>query len=139
MEFKLNDRVAVKEYKSLPKHLRNKGIAKLSGKQGTIVNKLFDPNVADFVYVIQFDEKNAPSSVLWTQDQLYILIAIPTEYKVEIEVAENVVIATLWEIKDDSKQIISKNHGHIIHEGALGVAQATSFACKRMFERVGGN
>lgn len=57
---------------------------------------------------------------------------------IRIDVASNVVIATLYEETEDSWCPLAKGHGHMIHEGALGVAQAASFACKRLYESLGG-
>ena len=57
---------------------------------------------------------------------------------IRIDVASNVVIATLYEETGDTKSPLAKGHGHMIHEGALGVAQAASYACKRLYESLGG-
>ena len=53
---------------------------------------------------------------------------------IQIDIANNVVIATLFE--DESP--LAKGHGHLIHDGELGIAQAASYACKRLFENMGG-
>lgn len=57
---------------------------------------------------------------------------------IQIDVASNVVIATLYRETEDLKGVLAKGHGHMIHEGALGVAQAASYACKRLYESLGG-
>ena len=57
---------------------------------------------------------------------------------IKIDIASNVVIATLYEETDDSKSPLAKGHGHMIHEGATGVAQAASYACKKLYESLGG-
>lgn len=57
---------------------------------------------------------------------------------IKIDIASNVVIATLYEETEDSKSPLAKGHGHIIHEGATGVAQAASYACKKLYESLGG-
>ena len=57
---------------------------------------------------------------------------------IRIDVVSNVVIATLYEETEDTKSPMAKGHGHMIHEGALGVAQAASYACKRLYESLGG-
>ena len=40
MEFKIGDRVKVKAYESIPEKHQSKGIARLSGKVGTVIDKL---------------------------------------------------------------------------------------------------
>lgn len=57
---------------------------------------------------------------------------------IKIDIASNVVIATLYEETEDSKSPLAKGHGHMIHEGATGVAQAASYACKKLYESLGG-
>jgi hypothetical protein len=57
---------------------------------------------------------------------------------IQIDIANNVVIATLFEESGDIKSSLAKGHGHLIHEGELGIAQAASFACKRLYESLGG-
>ena len=57
---------------------------------------------------------------------------------IKIDIASNVVIATLYEETDDAKSPLAKGHGHMIHEGATGVAQAASYACKKLYESLGG-
>ena len=58
--------------------------------------------------------------------------------EVKIDIEENVVIATLYECTDDAKTVISKGHGHLIHEGELGIAKAASYACMRLYKKIGG-
>ena len=56
----------------------------------------------------------------------------------KIDIADNVVIASLYEMDGDSITPLAKGHGHLIHEGELGIAQAASYACKRLYENLGG-
>ena len=57
---------------------------------------------------------------------------------IHIDVASNVVIATLYEETEDTKRPLAKGHSHIIHAGELGVVQAASYACKKLYESLGG-
>ena len=57
---------------------------------------------------------------------------------IEIDIAQNVVIASLFEKDGDILRPLGKGHGHLIHDGELGVAQAASYACKRLYEGLGG-
>ena len=66
---------------------------------------------------------------------------IEKEYSVDIkiDIAQNVVIATLYEdCGDNNRKFMRRGHGHIIHDGAIGVAQAASYACRRLYESVAG-
>ena len=56
-------------------------------------------------------------------------------YTYEIEYLGNVVVARFYEVKDDIKTELAIGHGHIMHEGALGVAQAASYALKRIYTK----
>lgn len=138
MEFKIGDRVKVKEYADIPENHRTKGVARLSGEVGTVVDKLYSEVNGDFIYRVHFDGYDRPSNKMWTEHQLYILIKIPTEYKFEFEYLDNVVVAIFYEVDGDIKTEIGRGHGHIIHEGSLGIAQAASYALKKMFEKMNG-
>lgn len=59
-------------------------------------------------------------------------------YTYEIEYLDNVVVARFYEVKDDIKTELAIGHGHIMHEGAIGVAQAASYALKRIYMKLGG-
>lgn len=57
---------------------------------------------------------------------------------IKIDIAHNIVIATLYEDYDTIKKPLRRGHGHIIHDGELGIAQAASYACRRLYESLGG-
>ena len=59
----------------------------------------------------------------------------PEEYELKIDVAHNIVIAMLLKNGEE----IARGHGHIIHGGDIGIAQAISYACKRIWFELGGN
>ena len=87
----------------------------------------FDVNFDDF-------EK---STKMWTADLLEAYDDNVT-YCHEFDYLENVVVARFYEIRNDVKTEIGRGHGHIIHEGAIGIAQASSYALKRLFENLNG-
>jgi hypothetical protein len=58
---------------------------------------------------------------------------------IKIDIAQNIVIATLYEEYGVIKTPLRRGHGHIIHDGELGIAQAASYACKRLYESLGGS
>lgn len=53
---------------------------------------------------------------------------------IKIDIAQNVVIATLWESTGGVQKPLRRGHGHIIHDGEIGIAQAASYACRRLYE-----
>lgn len=57
---------------------------------------------------------------------------------IKIDIANNVVIATLYESAGGAQKPIGKGHGHLIHEGEVGIAQAASYACMRLYKSIGG-
>lgn len=58
--------------------------------------------------------------------------AVPQEkftFEIDIPEENNIVIVKMMA---DGKEI-ARGHGHVIHQGALGIAQAMSYACKRIW------
>ena len=138
MEFKIGDRVTVKEYENIPEKHQSKGLGRLSGKQGTVIDKLYSEINEGFIYRVHLDGYDRPSNKMFTEEQLYIIIPIPKEVKIEFEYLDNVVVAILYEVVGDAKTEIARGHGHIIHDGTLGIAQAASYGLKRLYEKMNG-
>lgn len=58
-------------------------------------------------------------------------------YRVEVETLKDLVIAKLVEIDEyGGETVVSRTHGHILHDGVRGVLQATDFATRRLFNNV---
>lgn len=83
--------------------------------------------------IVKGNGKNESSSVMWAKEQFDLVVTTPAEYKVEVEVCGNVVVAVLSKIVGDKKTEVIRSHGHIIYEGAYGVAQAASYALERLY------
>ena len=49
------------------------------------------------------------------------------------ENAEKVVAVELVEVDGDDEETVARGHGHILHDGAEGIAQAASYACKKLW------
>lgn len=61
----------------------------------------------------------------------------PRKYTHEITYLDDVVLAVFYEVDENgNKTEIARGHGHIIHEGALGIAQAAGYALKRIRDEV---
>lgn len=138
MELKIGDRVKVKEYADIPESHRTKGIGRLSGNVGVVTDKLYSEVNRGYTYRVHLDGYDRPSNKLWTAEMLYVLIEIPPEYKFEFDFLENMVVARFIEIRGATKTEIARGHGHIIHEGAVGIAQASSYALKKVYEKMNG-
>jgi hypothetical protein len=105
------------------------------GSVGTIVDRMSSDKTGKCYYKVQFDDKIKADSCLYKEDELTLL---GSEYTYEFDYLENVVVARLYEITDGVKVEISRGHGHILHEGAYGVAQAASYALKRICDNLNG-
>ena len=134
-KFNIGDRVRVKPYDELPDMVRTKSTAPLCGKDGEVVDIVYSNAKHCLFYTIHLDGYDKPSHKLFTEDSIDL---VPEEktyfYRHEIEYLEDVVVARLFEVDTDGNKVeIAKGHGHIIHDGALGIAQAASYALKRIW------
>ena len=136
MEFNIGDRVRIKKYQDLPKEL-GRGCAKLCGKEGEIMDKLRSSAKGYTVYKICFDGCGHPSSIDFPAAALDLAKDVDKKtYSYEFEILENVVIARFYETSNDRKVELKRGHGHIIHEGELGIAQAASYALKKIYHKL---
>lgn len=133
-ELKIGDRVRVKEYCDIPESLQSRGFARLCGEVGTISDKFYSEGQKCYVYSIEFDNF-ATSRKLW-KAELLDMYDEGVSYDYEFEYLDNVVVAILYEFREESKTEIARGHGHIIHEGAVGIAQAASYALKRIYYKL---
>ena len=115
MQFNINDEVIVKSTNDV----------------GTITDKMRSEAKGDFLYVITL---NSGRSYMRRGDDLKPIKQ--AEYKVETEIADNVVIGIIYEIIDGKKFEVCRGHGHIIHEGVEGIAQACAYAYKKALAEV---
>lgn len=59
---------------------------------------------------------------------------IPINYTFEAHIDGNVAVVTMNATQGEKTWIYSRGHAHILHDGEVGMAQAISFAARRMFE-----
>ena len=103
------------------------------------VGKVTDVMHSAYKDAYTYEVTNQESAVqLFAEDELELASQKGYSMTIQIDVASNVVIATLFEETDDTMRPLAKGHGHMIHNGELGVAQAASYACKRLYESLGG-
>jgi hypothetical protein len=132
--FSIGQKVRVKPYDEIPENVRNKGLSKHAGSVGEIVDVMFSSAKGCYVYRILFDGFSLPSKTDFPEGALWLLAKKeqPT-YTYEFTYGDNIVIARLYEVTSDSKTEIGRGHGHIFHDGAVGIAQAASYALKRIY------
>lgn len=137
-KFNIGDRVRVRDYYDLPEEDRTPSTGRLCGKDGEVVDIVFGNAKKKFYYTLAIDGYGKPSAKLFTDDCL-VAIKSNVTYRHDIAYLENVVCVRLMEVADDGTETeIAKGHGHIMHDGALGIAQATSYAMKRIYFDVRG-
>ena len=140
MDFNIGERVRVRGFENLPELMKNKGVARLCGKDGEIVDKLWSGARGCYIYKIRFDGCIATSSVDFVGKAIDLISEIDKKsYDYEFEYLDKVVVARLYEFGDDYKTEIAKAHGHIIHEGEIGIAQAASYALKKIYQKLTEN
>lgn len=101
-----------------------------TGIEGHITDKLYSEARSQFVYVI----KPSDGGRSFTRDDDEIEFAQNNvEYRIDTQIADNVVIGIVYEIRNGIEHEVSRGHGHIIHEGAVGIAQACAYAYKKAF------
>ena len=134
MEFNIGDRVRIKSYENLPEQIKSRSIAKLCHKDGEVIDKLWSGMRGCNVYAIQFDGSDRPSTIFFPAKAMDLIADITkVSFTYEFEYLDNVVVARFFEVEDDRKTEIARGHGHIIHEGAQGIAQAASYALKKIY------
>lgn len=100
----------------------------MCGLYGEIIDKLYSEAKGGYVYKIHFDESRLPSRIDFIDGSFEVIKDDPLE---------NLVIARFYEIYEDGTKVeIAKGHGHIIHDGIVGIAQASSWALKKIYEKV---
>lgn len=137
MDFNIGERIRVKNFKELPEQMQTKGVARLCGKDGEIVDKLWSGAKGCYIYRIKFDGYSTNSSVDFVGKAIDLISELDKKaYAYEFDYLDKVVVAYLYEIGENSKTEIARAHGHIIHEGAIGVAQAASYALKKIYQKI---
>lgn len=139
-KFEIGDRVRIKDYADLPPECQNAGFSKNCGKEGEIVDMIWSRAKQVVLYRIQFDDCTYVSKTDYPEGSFDPIPSLPkVTYGFEYDYADNVVIAIFYEYHDEAQTELARAHGHIIYEGAIGIAQAASFATKRCYDKVSGN
>ena len=59
---------------------------------------------------------------------------IPISFSFDAHIDGNVAVVTMNATQGDKEWIYARGHAHILHDGEVGMAQAVSYAARRMFE-----
>ena len=116
--------------------MKNSACAKVAGKEGEIIDVLWSYNNNCTFYKIQLDGYDRPSKVNYIEGSFDLIEEeeqAAKTYTYEFDYLDTVVTARLYEVDGDTMTQIAIGHGHIIHDGALGIAQAASYALKRIW------
>ena len=96
------------------------------------VAQCYTSEKGDNVYSIHWDDGDGG---LMTADKIEKYDNVT--YTFNFDYLENLVVARFYEVYEDGTQFeIAKGHGHIFHDGALGIAQAASYALKKLYQNL---
>lgn len=59
---------------------------------------------------------------------------LPIDFHFEAHIDGNVAVVTMNATQGEKAWVYARGHAHIIHDGEVGMAQAVSYAARRMFE-----
>ena len=115
-KFKLGDRVRLVERTDI---------------EGMVTDVYGSLSTTDVLYEVTADND---TSFFRQGDQLE-LIPIVKVYSFEAVVDAGAAVVTMFDVTDENaKSVVARGHAHILHDGEVGMAQAVSFAARRMFE-----
>ena len=101
-----------------------------SGIIGTVSDVWHSLLQNKIMYAVTTDGSNM---ALYREDQLEPA-PLPTEYSFSTTVENNVAVVCMIAHQGDKTWVCARGHAHILHDGEAGMAQAVSYAAKRMFE-----
>lgn len=111
-----------------------------AGATGVITDKMYSEATDINLYSVQIDGNDFTSAHFYCDDDLTLYVEEKEEvgYEIETRIIGSVVVAIVYETSGDKKVEVTRGHGHIFHEGAAGVVQATSYAFKKAWEKMNG-
>lgn len=104
---------------------------------GTVTDKMYSEARDIYMYVIKPDDGGR--SFMRKEDELDLFHCSKVEYQIDPVISDGVVVVNFYEVTDDSKTIVARGHAHILHDGALGIVQATSYATRRALLSINNN
>ena len=103
---------------------------------GSVTDVLRSETGSEIRYLVDLDGSDAYASnnMVYRERELEPFQEKRKDYKFEIEMADNVVVAVAYE----DGRAIARGHGHIMHDNLTGFAQAASYAMRKCYEALGG-
>lgn len=128
--------VKIKKFNALPMECQTLKFKGLAGFEAEIIDRLYSEAKQSYAYTLRLTGAKTVPVMTFPEEALDLVVEDPAEYRHEIEYLDGVVVAVFYEIKNGKKKEIARGHGHIIHAGALGIAQATSYAMRRCYDQL---
>lgn len=107
---------------------------KVYGSQAGTVTDVLESKKGGTLYEIHFEGDLEPCETFFEEDSLQRIIETDPTITFKIDIADNVVVAIMLQ----GERQIGRGHGHIIHSGSIGIAQATSYALKMLYTNMNG-
>lgn len=103
---------------------------------GSVTDVLRSDTGSEIRYLVDLDGSDAYASnnMVYRERELEPFQEKRNDYKFEIEISDNVVVAVAYE----DGRAIARGHVHIMHDNLLGISQAASYAMRKLYEALGG-
>lgn len=133
-EYNIGEKVVVKKLDQLPAQLQTRDVVGLCGFEAEVIDRLYSEAKQAYSYkLLLTGAKTSPVRLLPAEALDPVVEEETREYVHEITYLDDVVVAKFYEVDEQgNKTEIARGHGHIIHEGAFGIAQAASYALKKI-------
>lgn len=102
-----------------------------SNKIGIVTDIWSSLAKASVMYAVENDDDGYCG--MYAEDQLEPA-PLPIDYSFEVHIDGNVAVVAMTAKQGNRTWIYARGHAHILHDGEVGMAQAVSYAAKRMFE-----
>ena len=102
-----------------------------SSKIGIVSDIWHSMTQKKMVYAVQGEDDE--SFGLYREDQLEPA-PLPITYSFDAHIDGNVAVVCMNATQGEKTWVYARGHAHILHDGEVGMAQAISYAAKRMFE-----
>lgn len=135
----IGQRVRIKNHDDLPAELRTQKTRGLAGLEAEIIDCLRSQAEQATRYKLRLTGPRTIPVMLFPEEALELIEdEEPADYYHEIEYLDNLVLVRFYKTQNGKTVEVARGHGHIIHTGAQGVAQATSYAMRRIWKQLNG-
>ena len=114
-------------------------VTTISGLEAVITDKMYSEKKSAYYYGIQYNGMKEEEDDLFSEDQLQLYTEEPPQYEVDTVIEEGVVVVAIYEVTKNNKTLKARGHAHILHDGVLGIVQATSYASRRALLGINNN